>query len=262
VSKVADPLNDPRLAEAMGSFERLDTADLIFEATLHTGDFADNADAKKQMAPVIGASYALNKVLYYLDALDRAEGERLAVGKEIAAIRGEADRVGVGDPVEATRLDFRAFTLAGRQEVAWHQFTGWVGQIARLLEAAAAGPGTEVAVADRAYLDTFRVLRNHFEHLDERLPGAERGGRLVIPQADLARVALGLQRDAMGRVVGGGTAVDVTTRGRDEVRRVVARTVEAIRAACLARLRAHFEARPGRIPRPDEIGGNLSRTLG
>lgn len=75
----------------MAVFAQLDTTDLIYEAALHTGEFEDGADETRQLGPVIGASYALNKVLYYLDALDRAEEERLAVGKEIARLRGEAN---------------------------------------------------------------------------------------------------------------------------------------------------------------------------
>ncbi len=260
MTRPPDAVQD-RLDAVMAVFAHLDTTDLIYEAALHTGEFEDGADETRQLGPVIGASYALNKVLYYLDALDRAEEERLAVGKEIARLRGEANGQRSSDPVQAAQLDFLGFTLAGRQEVAWHQFTVWVTQISRLLELVTGAAGASLAEVDRAYLDTFRVLRNHFEHLNERLPGREKGGRLVIAQPDDQRLMLGLQGDEMGRIVVNGTPVDVTGRGRDQVRQIVARTVERIRDACLARLREHFAADPDRIPSPESIGINLRRTL-
>lgn len=203
----------------------------------------------------------MNKVLYYLEALDRIDQERLKVGQEVARLRGRVAELREADPGEAVRLDFTVFTLAGTQEVSWHLFTVCVSQVLRLLPEAARGAGIELSEEDREYLETFKNLRNHFEHLDERLPGREKKGRIVIMQPDELRMVLGLQVDELGRVIVNGTAVDVTGRGVEAVRRIVDGTVEAIRAACLGQVRQHFAVDPEQIPAPESIGSGLRRTL-
>lgn len=253
--------NDPLVNDAIARFDQLDTTDLLFETILHTFECDQAGKANERLALAMAASYAMNKVLYYLGALDRVDQERIGVGQEIARLRGRVGELREIDPGEAIRLDFLAFTLAGRQEVSWHVFTVCVSQIARLLPEAARGAGIELSEEDREYLETFKLLRNHFEHLDERLPGREKKGRLVVTQPDELRMVLGLQMDELGRVVVNGTAVDVTGRGVEAVRRIVGGTVEAIRAACLTQVRQRFAADPAQIPAPEAIGSGLRRTL-
>ena len=85
------------------------------------------------------------------------------------------------------------------------------GKTDRLLTLAHRLVGIDLRPDARTFLDSYRPLRNQFEHLDEGLPGQERGGRLVLDVP--GRMLLGLTDDGTGRITVRRGEEDVVCRG-------------------------------------------------
>jgi hypothetical protein len=250
------------IEEAISLFDEFDTPELMFNVMSHVHQSADGENTRAVRDRAMAASYATTKVFYYLGALDRVDAERMRLGRTIGESHRRAEALRGRDRARAEELSFKAFTLAGQQEVTWHFIAVCASQIGRLLPVAAGAVGSAVPAEDVAFLDTFRVLRNHFEHLDERLPGREKKGRLVLSAPDSSRILLGIEVDTQDRIVVNNVAVDVTSRGVARVHRIIEEAIAAIRQACLARLREYLSANPDQIPDRASYVSGFRRAIG
>lgn len=203
------------------------------------------------------ASYALSKADQYLRAMARIEDRRREIGLQSRRDLALANVVRASDPELAELLASEAILDAAEQEIEWHFFTVCASQIRRLLKLVTRIVGQGLSEEDERTLDTYQPLRNLFEHLDERLPGNEKGGRLVLDHSDETLLAIGLKSDNVGRftVLRNGEEViaEVNNVGLWQVEQAVQRTFDAIRSACLDLLRTELAAHPEKIPAADAI---------
>lgn len=194
----------------------------------------------------IAAAHAVRTIDPYLKAVRECEERRrdigLAVGEELSKA---AERRAVNS-AEADRLKQAALRQMGDYGVQQHFFTTCVGQIRRLLPLVHRIVGVDMDPKAIAILDTYQPLRNQFEHLDERLPGHEKGGRLILDVPD--RMLIGLNDDGAGRITvkreGVDVVAEVNKHGVEELERIVSESYDAIRAKCFEHLEAFFSANP------------------
>jgi hypothetical protein len=194
----------------------------------------------------IAAGYALRKVAHYLEAVRRIENRRRELGLKIREELEAAEALRPDDPDEADRLRQAALWQTGEYEIKQHFFTICVSQVWRLLALAHRIVGVNLPAESVEVLDSYQPLRNQFEHLDERLPGQERGGRLVLDVPD--RMMLGLNDDGTGRITVRRNGVDVVAQvnqyGVEELERIVAQSFEDIRTKCIEHLEQFFANHP------------------
>jgi hypothetical protein len=124
-------------------------------------------------ASAVAASYAIRKIPHYLQALRQFEDRRRSLGLQTRRELAAAERHRSEDPDLADRLRQEALRSMGDYEIQQHLFVVCAGQIDRLLTLAHRLAGVDLRPDAVAFLDSYRPLRNQFEHLDERLPGQE-----------------------------------------------------------------------------------------
>jgi hypothetical protein len=194
----------------------------------------------------IAASYALRKVQHYCEAVRRIENRRRDLGLRIGPELEAAEALRPDDPAEADRLRQAALWQMGEYEIKQHFFTICASQIWRLLALAHRIVGVDLPAESVEVLESYQPLRNQFEHLDERLPSQERGGRLVLDVPN--RMMLGLNDDGTGRITVRRNGVDVVAEvnehGVEELERVVGQSFEIIRAKCIKHLEQFFTDHP------------------
>ena len=193
----------------------------------------------------IAASYAVQKVGYYTAALGQIEGRRRELGLQTRRELAEAEERRADDPAEAARLRQEALHT-GDYEIQQHFFTVCAAQIGRLLRLAHRLVGVPFPPDAEAFFASYQPLRNQFEHLNERLPSEERGGRLVLDAP--GRLLLGLNDDGAGNITvrraGVNVVAQVNARGVAEAERLVARSLADIRAKCIEHLEQFFADHP------------------
>lgn len=194
----------------------------------------------------IAASFALRKVESYLRAVRQAENRRRDLGLQVGEELAEAETHRADNTDEADRLRQEALRLTGDYEIQQHVFALCASQINRLIALVNRIVGVTMLVADKAYLDSYQPLRNQFEHLDERLPGEERGGRLVLDVP--SRMLLGLRDDGAGNISVERDGVDIVAAvnigGVEEIEAIVDRSFADIRAKCIEYLEQFFADHP------------------
>ena len=213
----------------------------------------------------VTASYALAKVPHYVTALKQREARRHERGLEVRRDLAFAETFRATDPETADRLRQEAIRGTDDQQVEWHFFTICAAQIRRLLTVAQLLVGMSLPEEYEAFLDSYQPLRNQFEHLDERLPGFEKGGRLVLDNSDNSRLRLGVQSDNTGKITVQRSGMDVTAevnaRGVERIEEITTVSYTQIRDACIAHLRREFSVRPEKIPIIESIQPLVRRLL-
>jgi hypothetical protein len=194
----------------------------------------------------VAASYAIRKIPHYLQALRQFEDRRRDLGLQTSRELAAAESHRAEDPDLADRLRQEALRSMGDYEIQQHLFVVCAGQIARLLTLAHRLVGIDLRPDARTFLDSYQPLRNQFEHLDERLPGQEKGGRLVLDVP--RRMLLGLNDDGTGRITVRRSGVDIVAEvnehGVQEFERIVTESFDNIRAACIGYLEQFFQEHP------------------
>jgi hypothetical protein len=94
--------------------------------------------------------------------------------------------------------------------------------------------------------------------LEERLPGVEKGGSIVLHETSAPSVLLGLRKDDVGRITvrhkGEDVVAEVNEFGYLHVERIVREAFGRIRAACVDLLRQHFGENPEQVMDPAFYG--------
>lgn len=248
-----------KLKALMEELEKLPTPEVIAESgRLRVPRPLDDA-GKKRMRLAIGGGIAAQKLLAYIYALDDVDGHRGLIGRRIAELLQEGDRLRKMESLDAAEPLVSASYLAGRQEVDYHFFAVCVGRIERLLPIAAKAAGHRVLREDQELLRTFRPLRDYYEHLEDRLPGGKNDAETMSEtnNEDEWRLTMGHRLDDLERIVLGKVAVDVTPRGVAAVRAVLRRNWDQLQPSALGLVRTHLVADPSAIPDPKEVEHRL-----
>ena len=194
----------------------------------------------------VTASYALRKAEYYLLALTDIEHRRRELGLHVRGELAAAEERRTDDPDEADRMRQEALWYMGFYEIEQHFFTVCAAQIGRLLRLAHRIVGVDLPPSAEEFFASYQPLRNQFEHLDERLPGEERGGRLVLDVPD--RMLLGINDDGAGRITvrreGVDVVAEVNATGVEEFERIITQSFADIRAKCIEYLDQYFADHP------------------
>jgi hypothetical protein len=194
----------------------------------------------------IAASYAIRKAQFYVEEIREIEIRRGTIGVQVREDLAVAEEHRATDPDEADRLTQVALHQLGGYEIQQHFFTVCAAQIRRMLTVAHRIVGVPLDHAAEEFLESYQPLRNQFEHLDERLPGQERGGRLVLDIP--GRMMLGLNDDGTGRITvqrnGMDIVAEVNLHGVEELERIVAQSFEEIRAKCIEHLEGFLADHP------------------
>jgi hypothetical protein len=197
-------------------------------------------------ASAVAASYAIRKIPHYLQALRQFEDRRRSLGLQTRRELAAAERHRPEDPDLADRLRQEALRSMGDYEIQQHLFVVCAGQIDRLLTLAHRLAGVDLRPDAVAFLDSYRPLRNQFEHLAESLPGQERGGRLVLDVP--GRMLLGLTDDGTGRITvrrgGEDVVAEVNEHGVQQFERIVTESFDDIKVACVGYLEQFFQEHP------------------
>ena len=209
----------------------------------------------------VAAAYAVEKSASYLSAAKDCEERRAAfeIGARKESERAEALRP--TDPTGADEVTEDALYLSAEAEVEWHFFTICARSIQRMLALATRLVGATVDPADEQTLGSYGPLRNQFEHLDERLPGQDVRGRLILDDTEETRLLVGIRADDVGRITvstaAGDVVCEVNRVGVWEIEQAVHATFREIDAKCIELLEAEFAAHPEKIPNADVIRPGL-----
>lgn len=199
------------------------------------------------------------KVLSYLASLRAVNEWRGTLGREINGLLQDAERLRLTDRLASRELSVMATHLSGRQEVTFHFFAVCVGRIERFLPIAAKAAGYKIPKAQLGLLAPYRLIRDHYEHLEERLPVGTKYDKATAEYEEDGewRIRIGLPVDSEGRIILKDTPVDVTTRGMTSIEALLRRHWDQLKVSALELVSKHFEDDPNDIPSPAEVKQEL-----
>lgn len=253
--------NQGRAAAAIAALGELPLNELVY-ATL---SFVNIPFPEERVdLSAVAADYAIAKAGSYLMAAKDCEDRRAAFVIQAREELARAEAFRPTDPAEADESTASALYLTAEAEVEWHFFTICARSIQRMLSLAVRLVGVAMDPAREQTLGSYGPLRNQFEHLDERLPGQDRRGRLILDDAEATRLLVGIRVDDVGRITvntGAGDVVcEVNNVGVWQIEQAVNTTFRAIDEKCIELLEAEFAAHPEKIPNADQVWpGRLSR---
>jgi hypothetical protein len=244
------PGSDPAQA-AIDALSTLDLPNFVYwTVSMLTVPFGEQSIDPSAIA----CSYALRKVEDYLQAMREAEDRRYAIGAAVEEDIALAGEIRSTDPDSANALLQAALRRNDKTEIEIHFFAVAGDQIRRLLTVVTETLGVSLEESDEKFLFSYRPLRNQFEHLEERLPGIEKGGSIVLNETSAPSVLLGLRKDDVGRITvrhkGEDVVAEVNEFGYWHVERIVRETFERIHVACIDLLHQHFTENPEQIMGP------------
>lgn len=230
-------------AQAIEIMSKWELADLVHQTVTFLNI---PVGSKEHNNSAIAAAHALQTIDPYLKAVRECEERRAAIGVAVGEELTKAEERRADNAEEADRMRQAALRQMGDYGVQQHFFTICAGQIRRLLPLVHQIVGVEMDPNALAILDSYQPLRNQFEHLDERLPGHEKGGRLILDVPD--RMLIGLNDDGCGRITVKREGVDVVAavnlHGVEELERIVSESHDALRPKCYEHLETFFDANP------------------
>ena len=203
----------------------------------------------------VAGSFAASRIGFYMDTLRSLEAERVRIGYETFVSHKAYKRLVGGDPIEAETARRAVVSGVGFQDITFHFWTICVAKISRLLELAEKHSGYKIPSADWSILESYRPLRNFYEHVETEMPGSKgRSGAVTEIEDDESwLVRVGFETYRSGRILVAGEAVDVTSRGLASVEDVVRRSEEGMRKSLLMIVRSYLASRPDRIPSPVDV---------
>lgn len=203
----------------------------------------------------LAGAIAVHKIGYYTQALISFDRERLTLGQQAQHRLETARNLFPSSPSEAVTSFDDSIMASSYQEITFHFWAICVTRISRLLKMAQKHTGYRLPMEDRDWLESYRPLRDYFEHLEDEVPG-KRGRTDVVREShddEEWRVTVGFASDEAGRIVLNGQTIDVTTEGLNHVLAVVERSFDGFREGILARIREHFTDHPEQTPHPDDV---------
>ncbi len=230
------PEQRAKLDALVARLNKLPTPGLIVEASRLRLPTPLDEVGKRRFRLAFSGGVAAQKLLSYIEALEEVDDHRDAIGRQIFQLRNEGQLMMPMESIEAAESFVLAAHLAGWQKVDFHFLAVCVGRIERLLPIAARAAGYKIPKGDRALLGSYRPLRDHYEHLEDCLPG---GKNYAAAESEEEvdgkwRIRLELALDSDERIVMNGAAMDVTPRGVATVRPVLRRYWEQFRPSALA----------------------------
>lgn len=203
----------------------------------------------------LAGAFAVHKIGFYTQALKSFDRERLSLGQHAHHQMEIAKELLSSDPAAAATAYGESVMLSSYQEVTFHFWSICVTRISRLMKVAARHTGYKLPEEDRDLLESYRPLRDYFEHLEDEVPG-KMGRTDIVREVEGEnewRVIVGFESDELGRIVLNGKIIDVTTEGLDHVVEVVDRSFDGFRAGILARTRKFFLDHLKQIPSPVQV---------
>lgn len=248
-----------RLDALVDKIEGLPTPEAIVQAgDLRCARPLDDA-GRKRMLLALSGGVAAEKIIPYLEAVRDIDYQRDKVGREIHRLGEETERLRAVRSLDAAHRIVNASHLSGKQEVAFHFFAIAVGRLERLLLVAATAAGHKLPKADQDFLGSYRPPRDYYEHAEDHFPGRKNASKVVVEHErdDMWHIRSGVSVDALGRIVGGGKAADVTSRGLAVIEDIVERNWKALKPSAIRLVRTHFEADPWNISGPEAVKNDL-----
>ena len=240
--------NQQRLDALIAELETLPTAERILQSADLLCPFPRREAEKKRLRSAMAGAFAAERTMYYLVALRSVNEERKRLNKLIEKLRlVEAQALSRRDAEGVDTARVEQIALSGMVEVALHTFAVYVSQIEMLLPIATRSVSATIASRDLAFLRSYRQLRDHYEHFDERLPGKSKSQTYVTESESQGAWSFiaGLSVDPEGRFDIAGTKVDVTDRGLTQVEAIVQTAWEEINQKSIERVKKilHEESR-------------------
>lgn len=210
---------------------------------------------KQQMYQALAGAHAVEKVTPYIQMLYAIDKERNRIGIEIHRLHEVVEKQITIDPRLAAEAETEAVSLAGLQEVTYHLFSSCVMAIHGLLPLVAKSTGYKLPRAYKEVLESYKPLRDYFEHMEERAPGKKHQSEVVTESLDGEkwRIASGFKFDDEGRMVFKGKTIDLTTRGLEAIESMLDRVSLEIRASCIQQIRDYFLQYPESPPSPEQV---------
>ena len=163
--------------ETLACFE---VSDLVYWTTsILTSLFGDQTIDPSAVA----CSYTVSRAELYVEAVGQAEARRYDIGMSMHRGLEAAEALSEIAPEAAAVLSQEVIRWNDKSEVEIHLFTVCADQVRRMLAVVTETLGISLDDDDANDLASYRPLRNQFEHLDERLPGVESGGSIVLNEA-------------------------------------------------------------------------------
>lgn len=207
----------------------------------------------------MAGAIACEKIGYYERTLQSFENERLSLGERAHQCEATLSELPRMDRQAAAQAYLDLITFSGYQEVTFHFWVICVARISRLLKLVQGATDYRIPKNDEVILESYRPLRNLFEHLESETHG-KRGKTDVAREEEDEhewRLIFGFESDHEGRIVLNGQTIDVTSRGLAAVQGVVERSFIGARTCVLNQVRNHFRQNPEKTPSPEEIPADL-----
>ncbi len=221
---------------------------------------------------VMAGAWSSQRIIPYLIELRRLNEERLRLGEAIYQQKRHPYPMHESEVVAKARAEVLASHNSGLQEVIYNLFCICIQHIRSFLRIAAEAVDYTIAPGDLEFLDKFRHLRNHYEHMYNRLPGKVNELALLTKEVTggTYRVRGGLDVDSMGNILvieleGGAAtthAVEVTHAGMDRIESIVDETWNQLKPFALNQVRQQFIADPSNIPPPESITQGMLLKVG
>jgi hypothetical protein len=242
---------DTRALAAIEILASLELSDLVYwTITILKVPFGEQTIDPSAVA----CSYAVTKAELYIEAVGQAEARRYDIGMSVRRELEAAEALRDTDPEAAATLSHDAIRRNDKTEVEIHLFTICADQVRRMLAIVTEALGLSLDDDDERFLASYRPLRNQFEHLEERLPGVESGGSIVLNEARIPSVLLGLRKDDVGRIFvqhrGEDVVAEVNNVGQWHIERIARETFDKIREKCVGLLVQHFAEHPEEVIEP------------
>lgn len=191
--------------------------------------------AKKWVYQSLAGAHAIGKIASYMYMLRGVNDERQQIGFQAHALRERFQQLRETDLETAVSAQVEASFLAGLQEVTYHFFVSCVMAIDGLLPLVAKSTGYKIPPQDKAVLESYKPLRDYFEHMENRAPGRSHQAEVVTEyQGEHQwRVESGFATDEEDHIIINGRPIDVTNRGLAAVDDVLTRSYIAMKASCL-----------------------------
>jgi hypothetical protein len=252
-----------QLKALLAEIDTMPTPEAIVACREAMGADLDTDEGVKLADQSMAGAWAAERIIPYLLELRELNARRLELGKTIYHHQRHPDPEHESEVVGKAQAEVFASHLSGSQEVIFNLICICVKHIRSFLKIAAESVNYTIDPDDLEFLDTYRHLRNHYEHMYNRLPG--KTNELALLVKDISdgtyRVQGGLDVDSAGNILvvelkaGVATthAVAVTQAGMQRIESIVQETWRNLKRSAVKQVRQHFIADPSNIPSPASL---------
>jgi hypothetical protein len=242
-----------RLKSLLAELDAHPTPEAIAYCREVMGANPDVEEGMRLIDKALTGAWAAERIIPNLVKLRTLNEERMELGNTIHQQKNHPY------PTHESEVDGKAWAEvlgshnAGAQEVVFNHFCICVKHIRSALILAAEAVGNEIDQDDLDYLDRFRHLRNHYEHLYERLPGRCNDRAYVRKEMrdGYYYVEAGLEVDENDSIIAielkkngplVAHAVPVTSAGMERIAKIVLEIWESLKPYAIFQVRKYFIA--------------------